>query len=84
MRDGQHASKVCQLAGNYQMNFTVTCAPESDCAQLDPNFTEFQVPFILDSKNFCSELEAPAQAAIHAPWRRRKATATATPSAAPG
>ena len=50
-------SDVCELDGAYQLDFTVSCAPGADCSQLDPSFDEFEVPFTLDSENFCDELE---------------------------
>ncbi len=48
-------SEVCELDGSYNVDFSVGCAPGSDCSQMDPDFTEYSVPFILNSENFCSE-----------------------------
>ncbi len=50
-------SDVCELDGAYQVDFTVGCAPGADCSQQDPSFTEYAVPFTLDSENFCYAVE---------------------------
>ncbi len=50
-------SEVCDLDGAYELGLTVECAPGADCSAQDPSFVEFTVPFILDSENFCDEVE---------------------------
>ncbi len=48
------ADTACRLNGDYDFDFSVTCAPDGDCSMVDPSFTTYSVTATLQSENFCS------------------------------